>query len=161
VPPDFEEVRSALNRIREDSHRTSEVFDGIRALFGKVDQEQVDVNKIIVDVVQALHNELKDHWIETRTELLTELPLVNGHKGQLREVILNLVTNALEAMAAITYRNRVLRLRSELRVHDAIIVSVQDTGPGFDPGRLNNMFDAFVTTKSCNGIGTGHLPSHY
>jgi len=154
APPDLVEARSALNRIREDSHRTNDVFDGIRALFGKVDQGSIDVNKIIVEVMQTLRNELKDHWIEACTELMAELPPVSAHKGQLREVIFNLVTNALEAMAAVTDRNRVLWVKSQLRGHDAIVVSVQDTGPGIDPKRLDKMFDAFVTTKS-QGTGLG------
>jgi signal transduction histidine kinase len=145
---------SALNRIGMDSYQTNEVFEGVRTLFGKVDLGPVKVNEIIVEAIHSLNNEFKDHRIETRMELLAALPLVNGHKGQLRAVIFNLVTNALEAMAAITDRSRLLWLSSELRGHDAIVVSVQDTGPGIDPGQVNKLFDAFVTTKS-HGTGLG------
>jgi signal transduction histidine kinase len=108
TPPDHDEVRAALNRIQSEGHRTSEVFDAIRALFRKGDQgrQRININEIIVEVLQSLRGELKEHEVETLPEL-TELPaLVDGHRGQLREVILNLVHNALEAMDTTTDRSR-------------------------------------------------------
>jgi signal transduction histidine kinase len=156
APPDHDEVRAALNRIKSDGHRTSEVFDGIRTLFGKVDQgrQPIDVNEIIHEVLWSLHGELNHHGVAIRRELASELPLVDGHRSQLRQVIFNLVHNALDAMAAVTDRSRVLRVRTELRGRDAIVVSVQDSGPGIDPNQLDGIFGAFVTTKT-HGTGLG------
>ena len=156
TPPDLEEVRAALSRIASDTHRTSEVFDGIRALFGKRNQERqrVDVNEIIVEVLQSSRKELQDHGVETHLALASELPLVDGHKRQLEEVILNLVHNAVEAMDATTDRGRVLRVRSGIRDHHAITVAVQDSGPGIDPKRIDGIFGAFFTSKS-HGMGLG------
>jgi PAS domain S-box-containing protein len=156
TPPDLEEVRAALSRITGDTHRTSEVFDGIRALFGKSNQERqrVDVNEIIVGVLQSSNKELQDHGVETHLALASELPLVDGHRRQLEEVILNLVHNAVEAMDATTDRDRVLRVRTGTKDHDAITVAVQDSGPGIDPKRIEGIFGAFFTTKS-HGIGLG------
>jgi signal transduction histidine kinase len=157
APPDHDEVGAALNSIIGDSHRTSEVFDGIRALFGKVSQERrqpIDMNEIVLGVLQSLREELKDHGVATRPDLTSELPLVGGHRGQLREVIFNLVQNALEAMDTTTNRSRVLEVRTELRGHDAIVVSVQDSGPGIDPRQLDAIFGAFLTTKA-HGTGLG------
>ena len=76
TPPDHDELRAALNRIQGESHRTSEVFDAIRALFRKGDQgrQRIDVNEIIGEVLQSLLGELKSHGVETRSEL-AELPL--------------------------------------------------------------------------------------
>ena len=156
APPDHDEVRAALNDIIADSHRTSEVFEGIRALFRKVDQERqlVDINEIILRVLQSLHGELKDHGVTTRTELTSELPLVAGNRNQLQQVIFNLVHNALEAMNATTDRSRVLRVKTELRGRDVIAVAVEDSGPGIDPKQLDGIFDAFFTTKA-HGMGLG------
>jgi signal transduction histidine kinase len=156
VPPDIEEVRSALKRIVSDSHRTSDMFDGIRALFGKGDQKrlQVDVNGIILGVFQSSRKELLDHGVETRLELATELPLVDSQGRQLEEVIFNLVHNAIEAMDVTTNRARVLRVRTELTDHNAITVAVQDSGPGIDPKQMDGIFGAFFTTKS-HGMGLG------
>jgi signal transduction histidine kinase len=156
TPPKLAEVRAALNDMIRDTHRTNEVLEGIRALFGKSDQkrEQVEVNELVLGVLQLSRKELQDHGIETRLELASELPLVGGHRRQLEEVIFNLVHNAIEAMDATTDRNRVLQVRTELNGHDAITVAVQDSGPGIDPQRLDSIFGAFVTTKA-HGMGLG------
>jgi signal transduction histidine kinase len=155
TPPDPDEVRSALTRIQNDGHRTSEVFDAIRALFrtGDEGRQRIDTNEIVVEVLQSLRGELKEHGVEVRPELV-ELPLVDGHRGQLREVIFNLVHNALEAMDTATDRNRILRVTTELRGSDAIALAVEDSGPGIDPEKLDRIFTAFVTTKS-QGMGLG------
>jgi C4-dicarboxylate-specific signal transduction histidine kinase len=82
TPPDHDQVRTTLNRIKGDSHRTGEVFDGFRVLFGKGNQkkQQIDVNEIIRDVLSSLHGELNDHQVMTRPELTSELPLLIGHR---------------------------------------------------------------------------------
>jgi signal transduction histidine kinase len=154
-PPDHDKLRAALHRIQSNSHRTSEVFDAIRALFQKDHEgrERIDFNEIIVEVLHSLRRELKDHEIETRPEL-TELPPIDGHRGQLREVIFNLVRNAVEAMETTTDRSRVLRVSTELRSPDTIAVMVEDSGPGIDPQKLESIFTAFLTTKS-QGMGLG------
>ena len=154
-PPDHDKLRGALNRIQSNSHRTSEVFDAMRTLFRKGDEgrERIDLNEIIVEVLQSLRKELKDHEIETRSEL-TDLPPVDGHRGQLREAMFNLIRNAVEAMDTTTDRSRVLRVRTELRGPDAIAVTLEDSGPGIDPQKLESIFTAFLTTKS-HGMGLG------
>ncbi|HXX51563.1 MAG TPA: MASE1 domain-containing protein [Xanthobacteraceae bacterium] len=155
-PPDRDEVRSALNRIVNDGHRTSEVFDGIRALFRKVDQgrQPVDINKLILGVLQSLQGEFKDRVIELRSELAAELPLIDGHAGQLQEVIINLVRNAIEAMENVADRDRVLQVTTGLRDRESVAVAVRDSGPGIDPKQLDEIFNAFFTTKS-QGTGLG------
>jgi signal transduction histidine kinase len=156
TPPELAEVRAALNSMISDTHRTSEVLEGIRALFGKSNQkrEQVEMNEIILGVLQSSQKELEDHGVETRLELASELPLVEGHRRQLEEVIFNLVHNAIEAMDATTDRDRVLHVRTELNGHDAITVAMRDSGPGIDEKRLDSIFGAFFTTKS-HGMGLG------
>lgn len=156
IPPELEEVRAALKRLISDTHRTSEVFDGIRALFGKSDQKRkrVDVNNIIFEVIQSSRKELRNHDIDARLALARELPLVEGHRRQLEAVIANLVHNAIEAMDTTTDRDRVLRVRTRRSGHDAITVAVQDSGPGIDAKRIDGVFGAFFTTKS-HGMGLG------
>jgi signal transduction histidine kinase len=82
-PPDYDEVRAALNGIKSDGHRASEVFDGIRTLFGKVDRgrQPIDVNEIVLDVFWSLRGELNHHGVAIRHELASELPLVDGHRS--------------------------------------------------------------------------------
>jgi C4-dicarboxylate-specific signal transduction histidine kinase len=156
VPSDNDEVRAALKRIRSDCDRANEVLSGIRALFQRAKQKSqpVDLNEVTLEALQSFRGELTDHAVASKTELASGLPLVAGHRGQLQQVISNLIQNAIEAMAAVENRDRILRLKTELQNRDAIIVSVEDSGPGFDQKQLHRMFDAFVTTKM-DGIGLG------
>jgi signal transduction histidine kinase len=96
TPPDHEEIGAALNRIKYDGHRAGEVFDGISALFGKVDQEKqpIDINEIILGVMHSLQGQLRDHGVAAHPELTAELPLIKGHRAQLQQVIFNLINNA-------------------------------------------------------------------
>src|SRR5258708_2279718 len=156
APPNLEEARSALNRMISDAHRASQVFDNIRALFGKANQvrEPIDVNELVLGVLQALGEELEDHDIATQAELTAELPLVMGHKGQLQEVFINLVRNATEAMGALKDGRRLLHVRSARDGDGAVVVEVEDCGPGIEPGRREDIFEAFITTKP-NGMALG------
>jgi signal transduction histidine kinase len=156
APPNIEEARSAFNEIVIDSHRAGQVFDNIRALFGGADQgqEPIDVNEVALGVLRTLRRELKDHGITTRLELVPKLPPVMGHRGQLQEVITNLLRNAIEAMDAIENGSRVLLVRTQHHGRDSITVAVEDSGPGIAPEKLDCIFDAFVTTKS-QGMGLG------
>jgi signal transduction histidine kinase len=156
TPPKLEKVRSALEMIVNDSYRASQVFDSIRALVRSTDRalESVDVNDVVLAVLRDLRRELNDHGVITRTALTAELPLVKGHRGQLQEVMLNLVQNAIDAMDAVGRGNRILHVKTEYSGRDTIGVAVEDSGSGVEPEKLDGIFDAFVTTKS-NGMGLG------
>jgi len=156
VPPEHDKAQVALDGIVNAGHRTSEVIDGFRALFAKGDHRQqlVNVNAIIREVLESLSNDLNDHHIEPRSELMSELPNVYGNKSQLQEVISNLIVNAIEAMDATTDQGRVLHVTTTLRDRKAVAVMVKDSGPGIDKGRLDEIFTAFVSTKP-HGMGLG------
>jgi signal transduction histidine kinase len=156
APPDLDKARTALTRMIGDGHRTSEVFDAMRALFQKGDQQpaRVDLNATALSALQSFRAELEVHGIKLRTELESELPLVDGHQGQLEEVLVNLIRNALEAMDAPMRRSRELRLTTRRIGDEAISVVLEDSGPGIDPNRIEGMFSAFVTTKP-HGTGLG------
>ena len=155
TPPDLQNAQASLNGVVAGVRQTGEVVDGIRSLFRRADRtrQRIDMNEIIVDVLESVGAEFKRHCIMSLPELTTNLPFVDGNRTQLRQVILNLVRNGIEAMTT-TDRSRVLRVKTERRGGDAIIVSVEDSGPGIDPKNLENLFDAFVTTKS-HGMGLG------
>jgi PAS domain S-box-containing protein len=156
TPLDIDEFRAILNEMISDCHRVSEVFDTIRALFRRADpkRQPVVVNEIALEVLRSMRQELLDHHVAIETELTSELPLVEGHRSQLRQVIFNLVHNAVESMDDATDLNRVLRVITEPHGRDAIIVAVEDSGPGISPSRLDGIFEPFITTKA-NGMGLG------
>jgi C4-dicarboxylate-specific signal transduction histidine kinase len=156
APLDIDEVRVILNGMIDECHRVSEVFDTIRALFRRVDQkrEPTGLNEIALDVLQSMREDLTQHDVKTEIALAPELPRVDGHRNQLRQVIFNLIHNAIESMDNTTDRGRVLRVVTKSEGPDAIIVAVEDSGPGINPKRLNSIFDPFITTKP-DGIGLG------
>jgi PAS domain S-box-containing protein len=156
TPPDFEEVHAALGRIVGESQRASEVFDGIRDLFRKVGEsrEPIDVNELVRDGSQSLVAELTDNDVLLHTQLKAGLPVVDGHRGQLQEVIINIVHNAIEAMRTTPDGKREVLIKTRRCDDASIAVDVEDTGPGIDPKQLNAIFDAFVTTKA-EGMGLG------
>ena len=155
TPPNLEEARSAANGIIAANHSVVEVLDSIRALFGRSEtaQEPVDLNKLALGVLGTLDTEFKIHRIAVRAETTVELPIVLGHKGQLEEVLINLVRNAVEAMGSVNDDRRVLQVRTQSDA-DSVIVAVEDSGSGIDPEKSSTIFDAFVTTKR-HGTGLG------
>jgi signal transduction histidine kinase len=156
VPPEHDRAQTALAGIANAGHRTSEVIEGFRALLGEGHEERrlVDVNAIIRELLESLSSPLQDRRIEPRLELMSELPHVYGNRGQLQEVVSNLVVNAIDAMETTSDRSRVLRVRTELRDRKAVAVVVQDSGPGIDSNKLPDIFTGLVSTKP-HGMGLG------
>jgi signal transduction histidine kinase len=154
APPDLGEIRSALTAIVKDSHRANQVFDGISDVFRGGDQgrEPVDLNEITLEVLRILRADLHEHNVAAHAELASGLPRLIGHRGQLQEVLVNLINNAIEAMAEVQDRPRALLLKTERHGSDEIALTVEDSGPGIEPERLSRIFDAFVTSKF---LGTG------
>jgi signal transduction histidine kinase len=154
TPPDLENARLAVQDMIEATQSASEIFNNIRVLFGRTAlvKDPVDVNGLIVEVMRTLDSDFKARRVAARAVLASELPPVTGHKGQLQEVLLNLVQNAIEAMDAVD-EHRELKLETK-RDDETVTVTVEDTGPGFSQEKAEGIFDAFVTTKP-HGMGLG------
>jgi signal transduction histidine kinase len=155
-PPNLDEARSSLEAIRRDSRRAVELLDSMRNLFRRMGEERqaVNVNEIVREVFQSLEGKLQSHGIIEELKLLSELPIIDGNRTQLRQVLFNLINNAFEAMANSSGPSKCLRVSTEQSGHDAIAVKVHDTGPGIHPSQLEEIFDAFFTTK-LHGTGVG------
>ena len=154
--PDFDEVRAALQRVVSDGHRASQLIGTIRSMFKKDGQKKapVDVNQLIREVLGLMQGELQNQQVSLQTELEVQPIQVLGDRVQLQQVILNLITNAIDAMGSVTDRPRLLRVRSETNESDAVVVTVEDLGAGIDPKSTDRIFDTFYTTKS-HGMGIG------
>ena len=154
--PDLDEARAALQRIVNEGHRASQVIGSIRAMFKKGDQEKavLDANELIREVLALLDGEIHMQRVSVHTELIEQLPRVLGNREQLQQVILNLITNAVEAMGSVTNRARVLRVKSKLHESGGVLIAVEDSGLGIDPKDIDRIFEAFFTTKS-HGMGMG------
>ena len=88
TPPNHDKARETLTSIKSDGHRANDVFDGIRALFGKgsLERQPIDMNRLVLGVTNSLKEDLDRHGVATHYELATELPLVNGYGVQLRRL---------------------------------------------------------------------------
>jgi PAS domain S-box-containing protein len=155
-PPNVAEVRRALATIVTDANRAGEVMNWIRALIKKTParKESIDVNNAILDVVTLARSELLKHGVSLQTDLATGLPLIEGYRVQLQQVVLNLILNAVEAMSCVDEPPRELRISTTRNASGGLFVAVRDNGPGLDPAIVNRLFDPFYTTKP-EGIGMG------
>ena len=156
LPPELSEVREALDCIAADAQRSSEVIRSFRAMFGKRDQPetQIDANDLIRETVALMQRELEATRVSLQLDLAAELPRVPAHRAQMQQVILNLANNAIDAMRGITDREAVLRMTSRFSDSNGVELIVSDTGTGIDPQQVERIFDAFYTTKP-NGMGMG------
>jgi signal transduction histidine kinase len=139
-----------------NGHRAAEVIESIRSLFRVADQERspISINAIILDGLDLLAAELRSERVLVVTDLAEDLPMISAGKGQLRQVIVNLVANAVDAMRPITDRARVLKVSSTFVSGQGVLIAVADTGTGIEPKNVDGLFDAFFTTKS-HGTGMG------
>jgi two-component system, LuxR family, sensor kinase FixL len=155
-PPDLDEVRGAVQSMIDDGMRASEVIKRIRALSKKTELQKVrlNVNELIDDVVRLVEREMLDQLISLRLEVAPALPAVLGDRVQLQQVIINLVMNGMEAMAAVTGRPPELVIQAHRHEGEQVLIAVRDSGVGIEPQLIDNLFNAFFTTKP-NGMGMG------
>ncbi len=153
--PDIDEARAALGRVVADGRRATEVVAGIRMMFKSEGRPTTshDVNELIREVLTLVHGDVENQRVSVHTEFAQALPQVPANPVQLRQVLVNLVMNAVDAMSSVANRQRVLRLKTELHQPDCLI-SVEDSGSGIDPQNIQRIFDPFFTTKS-HGMGMG------
>jgi PAS domain S-box-containing protein len=155
-PADLEEVRQALARIAKDGHRAAEVIDEIRALIKKAPprKDRLEINGAIHEVITLTRGEAVKNGVSVQTELMDGLPLIEGDRVQLQQVILNLIINAFEAMSGISEGVRELLISTRKAESDGVLVAVRDSGPGLAPATLERLFESFYTTKP-GGLGLG------
>jgi PAS domain S-box-containing protein len=154
--PDLEKARTCLKRIVNDGHRASQVISGVRAMLKKTSEtkEALDINQLAREVLMFAHREIENQRIVVQTELKEDLSEVLVDRIQLQQVVLNLVMNGIDAMAALHDRARVLKLRSEQNGPTSVTLTVEDMGTGIDKNIIGRIFEAFFTTKE-QGMGMG------
>jgi signal transduction histidine kinase len=155
-PPNVDGARETTQRTIRDGHRAADVITRLRALFSRKEApiEPVDLSDATREVIELTRNDLQRNLVAVRTELADDLPLVMGDRIQLQQVIMNLIRNASDAMRDIEDRPRQLTITTERDESDLVQLTVQDSGTGFEPESMNNLFESFYTTKS-DGMGMG------
>jgi len=150
-------VRAALEDIAAASARGSQVIASLRAMFNKTAPGRVsfDVSDLVREVVAILDLDLRAQRVLVSTALQPGLPRMLADRGQLQQVFLNLITNAIESMRSVPDRERRLRISSDFSEGvPEIRISIEDTGPGIDQQDEKKIFEPFFSTKP-TGMGLG------
>jgi signal transduction histidine kinase len=152
--PKVDKAKEAFEQIVSDGHRAGDVIGTIRAVF-KTDirkRTTLDVNELIQEALALTRSDLEKHQILVQSPPNYQLPAIRGDRVQLQQVLLNLIMNAIDAMAA-KGDPRILSVKSET-VEGNVMISVADTGKGILSSDRDRIFTPLFTTKS-DGMGMG------
>jgi len=154
--PNVQEAIASLALIARDANRASAVVQRIREFVKKEGSNAVrlDLKEIIHETIALAHGELRKTQVSWSVDIADELPTVHGEPVLLQQVILNLITNACEAMAGVTNRPREMLVSARRSADGLIVVSVRDSGAGMDPRQIDRIGERFFTTKP-TGMGMG------
>jgi signal transduction histidine kinase len=154
-PPNLDEALLALNRVVSNGHRAGDVITSLRTMFKKDARGRVSVNinVLVREVLAALDVDLRTQQVSVATQFNEGIPPLLGDRGQLQQVFLNLITNAIEAMG--TSRARMLRVSSDtIQQSSGVMVTIEDSGTGIKYEDKDSIFEPFFTTKT-DGTGIG------
>ena len=152
-PPNLERAVATLDRIIRDGHSSADVVRRIRALFKEtyLVKAPLDINQTIVEVLRVLSDELRDNSITVESDLEADLPLIAADSVQIQQTLINLIHNAIEAMAGLPDHAKVLALTSR-RTGSNLLIQIRDRGTGIEDPTV--VFEPFFTTKA-SGMGMG------
>jgi len=154
--PALSEARAALADIITDAHRTNEVIRQLQAFLtaGTLEQTCLNINDVVHETIGLVRSDAEVQHVLITLDLAADLPPIAGDHVQLRQVLLNLVRNAFEAMHQVEEGRRTLVVRSTATTPGGITVAVQDSGPSIDETSIARLFHPFFTTKA-GGMGLG------
>jgi C4-dicarboxylate-specific signal transduction histidine kinase len=154
--PDVAEVRDALMRIVREGARAGSLVGRTRDLAKKKPRRKdpLEINTTIRDAIELVRAEAAQNRVTVQADMVEGLPMIEGDRVELQQVVLNLIINAIEAMCEIGEGPRELQVTTGKNEAGDVLVSIRDSGPGLAPGVQEDLFNAFHTSKP-NGLGLG------
>jgi ribose transport system substrate-binding protein len=154
--PNLAEVRESMERTITGARRAAEIIARIRAMAVRREPEQglVSLDEVIREALLFLRHELQSRAVTVSHHPAVAAPKVLADRTQIQQVIVNLVVNAIQAMAQAGVRDGKISIRTALRDPATLMCTVEDSGPGIKPEHLPRLFDSFFTTKEA-GMGIG------
>ena len=159
-PVDLAELRLICDDIAASDQRAADVIRQLGALFKRNELERValDLNGLVRDSLELIRGDLLTRGVSVRTHLLSGVPVVAGDRVQLQQLILNLMTNAADAMQGNPEDRRQMIVSTVLR--DSMVqLCVADSGHGIAASDMQSIFEPFWTSK-VNGMGMGLAICH-
>ena len=155
-PPNFNEAMEALGCVVRDVDRATNIVGRMRDHVRNAPprREPFDLNTAVSEVIVMVRSAIAKNGIAVSTQLTDGLAPVQGDRIQVQQVVVNLILNAVEAMASVEAGGRQLQISTEQTEEHGMLVAVRDSGPGIDPEHLERVFEAFYTTKT-SGVGMG------
>lgn len=152
--PALDEATEGVRDILSDGRRAADIVSAIRSLASlePMRRQPLALDALVQRVVELTRSELDDKRIVVHLHA-DKLPMLQGDPVQLQQVVLNLISNAAEAMQKIESDRRILRLHIH-RVANGIVLLVEDNGPGVAVQSLEQIFEPFYSTKA-GGMGMG------
>jgi PAS domain S-box-containing protein len=154
--PDLADVRELAKSVVADARRAADVIARVRAMATRQAPEQtlLSVDEVIRDALQFLRHEVQSHGLTVTHHSNPAAPKMLGDRTQLQQVFVNLMVNAIHAMAPMGAARRTLVVRTTLSDPSTLCCTLEDSGPGIKPEHLDHLFDSFFTTKD-GGMGLG------
>ncbi|MEQ1950062.1 sensor histidine kinase [Mesorhizobium sp. CN2-181] len=155
--PDLDLIQQILVDIRNDDERAGNIIRRLRGLLKKrnaIDWQEFDLNEVVDSAITILHAEAAKKRVAVSAEQSKRRLPVRADMVHLQQVVLNVATNAMDAMVDAATGDRKLVLQTALHGETKVEMSISDTGRGIPKERLDSIFDAFYTTKP-NGTGLG------
>ena len=153
---DWERLAETLDDIVQQDERAGQVIRHLRKLLQRGEHREavISLNELVASTLQLLHSELVNRKIRVDLDLKPALPPIAGDSVELQQVLINLIVNALEAMASTPPSDRAIRIATREANGRSVAVSITDRGPGLSPEDRKRIFEPFFTTKT-GGLGLG------
>lgn len=154
TPPKIAELKASIASILASAGRTERIISSIQALFKNQisRKERISINSVVREALRMTDHDLRSNGVSTRVTL--QRAFANIDRVQLQQVIVNLIRNAIDAMAAVPRDSRVLGVSTKIEGKLTVLLTVEDAGPGIPAAHQKILLDPFFTTKP-GGMGLG------